>query len=81
MMYLPVISVTPIDNYKILLTFENGEKRQFDMNPFLDKGIFKELRDISIFNTVKVSYDSIEWENEADIDPEILYQYSEKLEE
>ncbi len=80
-MYLPVISVTPIDNYKILLIFGNGEKRQFDMNPFLDKGIFQELRDISIFNTVKVSFDSIEWENEADIDPEILYQYSEKLEE
>jgi hypothetical protein len=39
------------------------------------------LRDISIFNTVKVSFDSIEWENEADIDPEILYQYSEKVEE
>ena len=80
-MYLPVISVTPIDNYKILLTFVNGEKRQFDLNPYLDKGIFKELRDISIFNTVKVSFDSIEWENEADIDPEILYQYSEKVEE
>ncbi len=80
-MYLPVISVTPIDNYKILLIFGNGEKRQLDMNPFLDKGIFQELRDISIFNTVKVSFDSIEWENEADIDPEILYQYSEKLEE
>ena len=80
-MYLPVISVTPIDNYKILLTFVNGEKRQFDLNPYLDKGIFKELRDISIFNTVKVSFDSIEWENEADIDPEILYQYSEKFEE
>ena len=80
-MYLPVISVTPIDNYKILLIFGNGEKRQFDMNPFLDKGIFQELRDISIFNTVKVSFDSIEWENEADIDPEILYQYSEKFEE
>ena len=80
-MYLPVISVTPIDNYKILLIFGNGEKRQFDMNPFLDKGIFKELRDISVFNTVKVSFDTIEWENEADIDPEILYQYSEKLEE
>jgi len=74
MMYLPVISVTPIDNYKILLTFGNGEKWQFDMNPFLDKGIFKELKDISIFNTVKVSFDTIEWENEADIDPEILYQ-------
>ena len=80
-MYLPVISVTPMDNYKILLTFGNGEKRLFDMNPFLDKGIFKELKDISIFNTVKVSFDSIEWENEADIDPEILYQYSEKVEE
>ncbi|MEI7595056.1 MAG: DUF2442 domain-containing protein [Bacteroidota bacterium] len=58
------------------MTFENGEKRMFDMNPYLDKGIFKELRDLAIFNTVKVSFDTIEWCNEADLDPEVLYKYS-----
>jgi len=78
-MYLAVKSVKPISNYNLILTFDNGEKRQFDMNPFLDKGIFQELKDISKFNSVKVSFDTIEWDNEADIDPEVLYKYSIKI--
>ncbi len=66
-------------NYNLNLTFENGEKRQFDMNPYLNQGVFQELKDISKFNTVRVSFDTIEWENEVDFDPEILYQNSEKI--
>ncbi|MGL5717819.1 MAG: DUF2442 domain-containing protein, partial [Paraclostridium sp.] len=45
-------------------------------NPYLDKGIFQELKNENIFNAVKVSFDSIEWPNEADIDPETLYEDS-----
>ena len=71
--------VKPQDNYLLLLTFENGEKRQFDMKPYLDFGIFQELKDIRLFKTVKTSFDSIEWNNEADFDPEILYQKSLKI--
>jgi len=78
-MYLAVKKVIPTDNYNLILTFENGEERQFDMNPYLDKEIFKELRDLSKFNSVRISFDTIEWENEADLDPEILYKYSFKL--
>ena len=80
-MYLAVRNVTPTNNYQLILTFENGERRQLDMNPYLDKGIFNELRDISLFNSVKVSFDTIEWDNEADLDPEFLYKYSFKLSE
>lgn len=75
-MYLAIKEVRPIENYQLLLTFENGEKRQFDMKPYLDYGIFQELKDLKIFNTVKPSFDSVEWANEADFDPEILYQKS-----
>lgn len=80
-MYLAIISVKPINNYNLILTFENGEKRLFDMNPFLNKGIFRELRDVLKFNSVKVCFDTIEWENQADLDPEILYQSSVKIED
>ncbi|MGL5329167.1 MAG: DUF2442 domain-containing protein [Peptostreptococcaceae bacterium] len=75
-MYLAVKEVKPIENYKLILTFENNEVRLFDMNPYLDKGIFQELKNENIFNAVKVSFDSIEWPNEADIDPETLYEDS-----
>jgi Protein of unknown function (DUF2442) len=79
-MYLAIKNVKPKNNYILLLTFENGEKRQFDMKPYLEIGIFKELKDISLFKTVKIHFDSIEWANEADFDPEVLYQKSQPIE-
>jgi len=78
-MYLAIKYVQPASNYQLILTFENGERRQFDMNPYLGLGIFQELRDVVKFNTVKVSFDSIEWENEADLDPEFLYKNSKAM--
>lgn len=75
-MYLAVINVEPLNDYKILLTFDNGEKRIFDVSPYLDKGIFQELKDEEKFKTVRVSFDSIEWCNQADLDPEFLFEKS-----
>jgi len=77
-MYLAVVDVKPLDDYKLELTFENKEIRIFDMKPYLDKGIYKELKDESKFKSVRVSFDSIEWCNQADIDPEFLYERSGK---
>ena len=75
-MYFAVTNVTPLENYKLRLKFKNGEEKIFDMRPYLETGIFKELKDESIFNTVKVSFDTVQWDNEADIDPETLYKDS-----
>ena len=80
-MYISVKSVRPLSEYQLLLTFENGEKKIFDMKPYLDKGIYKELKDESKFKTVRISFDSIEWCNKADIDPEFLYEKSKKVTE
>ena len=76
MPYLAVIDVKPQNDYLLLLTFENGERRLFDMKPYLNKGVFLELKDPNVFNTVKASFDTIEWINEADFDPEVLYDQS-----
>ena len=78
-MYLGVVEVKPLDDFKLLLTFENKESRQFDMKSYLKRGIFKELQDIRLFKQVKVSFDSIEWPNGADLDPELLYEDSIEL--
>ncbi len=79
--YPAVKKVKPADDYKLILTFSNKEIRLFDMKPFLDKGIFRQLRDVSLFNTARVSFDTVEWENEADFDPEVLYKLSKKINE
>ena len=47
-----IIKVEPLEDYKLLLTFDNNEKRIKDMKPYLNRGIFKKLRDINFFNKV-----------------------------
>ncbi len=44
------------------------------MKPYMDADIFKTLKNEAVFKTAKVSFDTVEWDNEADIDPETLYQ-------
>ncbi|MFH0938311.1 MAG: DUF2442 domain-containing protein [Planctomycetota bacterium] len=80
-MYLSIVEVKPFDNYKLLLIFENKEKKVFDVSPYLKLGKFSELKNTSLFNTVKVKFDSIEWDNNLDIDPELLYEKSIKINE
>ncbi len=72
-MYLSVINVLALDNYKLLLTFENGEKKIFDVSPYLEIGKFSELKDNEIFRSVRVHFDSVEWANKLDLDPDLLY--------
>jgi len=43
-----VTQVYPMPNYRLKVWFENDETREFDTTPFLDKGIFKELRNENI---------------------------------
>jgi hypothetical protein len=38
--------------------------------------VFVALKDKTLFNRVKVAFSSIEWPDEIDLDPEILYEDS-----
>ena len=75
-MYLDVKDVKPLEDYHLLLKFENDEERVFDVKPYLEIGKFKELKDEDLFKSVKVCFDSIEWANQLDFDPEFLYEKS-----
>ena len=65
--------VEAIENYKLQLQFENGEQKIFDVAPYLDKGIFVELKDKSYFKQVRVAFGSIEWPHEQDFSRDTLY--------
>ena len=80
-MYFGVTDVTPLNNYLLHLKFKNGEEKIFDMKPYLETGIFKELKDARVFKTVKVNFDTVGWANDADIDPETLYHESINIKE
>jgi hypothetical protein len=74
-----VREVKPNRDYTLTLTFTNGEVRIFDVKPYLDKGIFRELKELSLFNTVKPFLGSIQWKNGQDFCPDMLYLESEAL--
>jgi hypothetical protein len=71
--------VKALDSYELELIFENDEKKIFNVKPFLEKGIFKELKNISFFKSVKVFMGSAKWPNNQDFCPDTLYEDSTKI--
>lgn len=65
--------VKPKPDYSLILTFNNGEVKVFDMKPYLETGIFCELKNLELFNTVKPMMGSIMWINGQDLCPDTLY--------
>ena len=69
-----VKQVVPDDDYLLSIVFDNGERGTLDMKPFLDFGLFRQLKDPVLFRQVKVSFDTIAWDSGVDLDPEFVYQ-------
>ncbi|MDR0868254.1 MAG: DUF2442 domain-containing protein [Planctomycetota bacterium] len=75
-MYWSVKSVKPLADYRLELIFANAEKRIFDVTPYLDHGLFRELRDRRFFDRAHIDFDSVAWSDRIDLDPEVLYEKS-----
>ncbi len=45
-----------------------------DFTPYLNFGVFKQLKDLDIFKKAHVAFDTVEWGDGIDIDPEFLYE-------
>ncbi len=69
-----VTNAKHVSDYKILLTFNTGEKKVVDLANKLDKPVFMPLRDIEEFKKFKLNPFTIEWECGADFSPEYLYR-------
>jgi hypothetical protein len=44
----------------------------FDLKPYLDHGVFRELKDVHYFNLVDVFFGAVTWPHHQDIAPETL---------
>jgi hypothetical protein len=65
--------VVPRENYQLEIEFNTGEVRLFDVRPYLDKGVFNQLKDRALFAKAYVALDTVCWPNDLDIAPETLY--------
>ena len=74
-----IIEVQPLEDYQLLLIFDNQEKKIKDMKPYLDKGVFKELKNKAFFQKVKLAYGTVSWEGRIDLCADELYTSSKSV--
>lgn len=70
---LDVVKVQTGPGYTLHLEFDNGEKRVFDMSPYMDKKPFVQLKGAPLFFRAFVDYGTVVWPGNIDIAPETLY--------
>lgn len=71
-MYWDVKTVRPLDDYEIYVELEDGRKGVFDLKPYLNHGVFRELQDKGYFSQVDIMFGAVTWPHEQDIAPETL---------
>ncbi len=74
-----ITDVKPLDGYKLLLLYDNGEKRIFDVKPYISGSWYGQLKDETFFHTAHISNSTVEWAGGQDIAPHELYELSERM--
>ena len=73
-MFLEVTQAKYLDNYKLLVTFNNGMQKTVDLRNELNGSVFAPLKQLDFFKKFRIKYNTVEWENGADYAPEYLYK-------
>ena len=63
-------------DYTLLLTFADGTKKVYNARPLLEKAIYSPLKNPAFFLCAKVECGTVVWNDDVDIAPEHLYEYS-----
>lgn len=73
-----LLSVDTLEPYTLLLSYETGEKKLFDVTPYMNGSWYAELKEPAYFRSVCLLPDGvgIEWRHGQDIAPHELYELS-----
>ena len=62
------------DNYQLEIRFRRpAETKIIDVKPYLNKGIFRELKNEKYFRKVRIIFGGVEWPHKQDLSAETLY--------
>jgi len=73
-MFLEITNAEYLDNYRLLLTFNNGIQKTVDFQNELNGNVFIPLKQLDYFKNFYIKYNTVEWQNGADFAPEYLYE-------
>lgn len=68
-----VISAKANDDLTLDLQFDDGMQKRFDVKPYLDFPVFRELKKLDYYEQIKITFGTVQWRNQQDISPETLY--------
>ena len=71
-MYWDVTTVKPLSEGRIYVEIKDGRRGIFDLTPYMDKGVGRELKDPAYFNQVGIFFGAVTWPHGQDIAPETL---------
>jgi hypothetical protein len=74
-----VVSVTPLDGYRLRLRFEDGAVGEVDVAGLIPfRGVFAPLREKAVFDQVRVDPElgTVVWPDGGDLDPDVLYAHA-----
>ncbi len=74
-----LVSAKANDDLTLDLQFNDGKIKRLNMKPYVDFLVFQELKNIDYFKNIKIAFGTVQWKNEQDISPEILYLESEEI--
>lgn len=69
---IKVISVEPKENHVLFVKLSNGKEGEFDVKPYLDKGIFTELKNENYFKLARISFCGITWPQHQDFSADTI---------
>lgn len=68
-----------LEKYKLLITFDNLEQKIFDIEPYLEYEVFKNLKNEDEFKKFYIDFGTICWECGADLSRDTLYLKGEPV--
>jgi len=74
-----VVGFSAIAPYTLRVVFEDGAEQTIDFEPVLYGYYYRPLRDLELFNQVRLDPEihTLVWPNDADFDPATLYHWNE----
>ena len=69
-------SALALPGFKLKIIFTNGEVKIYDCNPLFQYKVYEPLKNIGLFQNVKVRDGVVCWNSSIDIAPEKLYHDS-----
>ncbi len=79
-----MVSVTFVKaekDYRLFVRLSNGKSGYFDVSPYLEKGIFKELRDRGYFEQVRTAFGGVVWPDQQDFSADTIEYEMQPIEE